>query len=297
MILRKLAKEEHVKTRGLWEEIFKEDTKEFLDYYYTWKTTDNEIYVIEEDGQIVSMLHLNPYQMRIGTETYPTHYIVAVATKEAYRKRGYMKVLLEYAMDVMAERGEPFTFLMPASEAIYKPFGFRYIYEQFQMEMSGKYLTFDEEREHEILMIQATVADCAEIARFANERLQEYEIVTWRDEIYYRTMLAELKSEAGGILLARQNEELVGVFCYAETGEESGPRYLIREPLWDETQWEFLLEQAIFALTGNETEKVSVIANGFGDCCMKKPMIMAKILNPKLIETFEGKSIFLNEVV
>ena len=31
---RKLEKQEHIKTRKLWEDVFKEDTKEFLDYYY-----------------------------------------------------------------------------------------------------------------------------------------------------------------------------------------------------------------------------------------------------------------------
>ena len=50
---RKLEKQEHIKTRKLWEEIFKEDTQEFLDYYYTVKTLENEIYVIEEDGTIL----------------------------------------------------------------------------------------------------------------------------------------------------------------------------------------------------------------------------------------------------
>ena len=93
MELRKLRQEEHIRTRKLWEEIFTEDTPEFLDYYYSVKTKGNEIYVIEEDDKIVSMLHLNPYQMRIGEKRYQTHYIVAVATDERYRKRGYMAAL------------------------------------------------------------------------------------------------------------------------------------------------------------------------------------------------------------
>ncbi len=290
MTLRKLEKEEHAQTRALWEEIFQEDTKEFLDYYYACKTKDNEIYVIEEDGEIVSMLHLNPYQMRIGTEIYQTHYIVAVATKEAYRKRGYMKALLEYAMDVMTERGEPFTFLMPAAEAIYKPFGFYYVYEQSHGEMKGICYRDDKADICDILFVQATESDCAEIAAFANEMLKNHEIVTWRDTRYYQTLLAELGSEAGGILLARQDNKLVGAFCYAETGEQKGPRMVIREPLFRDRK---LLEQAIIQLTGNEAESVSLI--GYG--AEKKPMIMAKILHPELLETFEEKSVFINEVV
>ena len=75
MNVRKLTQEEHIRTRELWEEIFTEDTKEFLDYYYSVKTKENEIYVIEDEGKIVSMLHLNPYQMRIKDTIHQTHYI------------------------------------------------------------------------------------------------------------------------------------------------------------------------------------------------------------------------------
>ena len=38
MIIRKLEQNEHGKTRELWEQVFPEDTKEFLDYYYFVKT-------------------------------------------------------------------------------------------------------------------------------------------------------------------------------------------------------------------------------------------------------------------
>ena len=35
MIVRRLDQSEHEKTRPLWEEVFTEDTKAFLDYYYS----------------------------------------------------------------------------------------------------------------------------------------------------------------------------------------------------------------------------------------------------------------------
>ena len=43
MILRRLDPDEHGRTRKLWEEVFTEDTKEFLDYYYFIKARTNEI--------------------------------------------------------------------------------------------------------------------------------------------------------------------------------------------------------------------------------------------------------------
>ena len=79
MIIRKLEQNEHGKTRELWEQVFPEDTKEFLDYYYFVKARDNQIYVIEEEGEIRSMLQLNPYEIRIENRVFPSFYIIAVA--------------------------------------------------------------------------------------------------------------------------------------------------------------------------------------------------------------------------
>ncbi len=292
MEVRKLEREEHIRTRKLWEEIFTEDTPEFLDYYYSVKTAENEIYVIEDCGEIVSMLHLNPYQMRIGERIYQTHYIVAVATDARYRKQGLMRQLLNHAMQVMADRGEPFTFLMPASEAIYKPFGFEFIYTQGRTRVCGKEAVEWDATEkchtldHRIQIDIATEKDCQAIADFANDFLKTYEVVTWRTATYYQTLLAELESECGGILLMRQGDEIKGVLCYTK-----GERIEIREPLFYKEED---LKHAVYHLTGSETEPVLCI--GYGDE-ETKPMIMATVLNPEFTGDLKNAKVFLNEVV
>lgn len=284
MEVRKLRKEEHIRTRKLWEEIFTEDTAGFLDYYYSVKIKNNEMYVIEDDGEIVSMLHLNPYEMRIGDKLCQTHYIVAVATKESHRKRGLMRQLLNHAIQVMEDRGEPFTFLMPASEAIYKPFGFEYIYEQEQGKVKGKQYT-----DTMMEVVLATKEDCKDISDFANQMLQKYDVVTWRDTTYYKTLLSELESEDGGILLTKRDGRIEGVFCYAY-GCEKKENLIIREPLFCNIED---LQYAIYKLTGNDTEEVQCI--GYGK--ETKLMIMAKVLNPEFATVLKNAKVFLNEVV
>ena len=281
MEIRKLRKEEHDCTRALWEEIFPEDTKEFLDYYYSAKVAENEIYVIEEDDRIVSMLHLNPYQMRVKEQIYQTHYIVAVATDVKYRRRGYMAALLNHVMKIMQERGEPFTFLMPASEAIYKPFGFAFIYAQGRRTLTGKCINDDE-----LVIEEATEADCRQMADFANAFLKEYDVVTWRSAEYYRMMLAEQKSENGGILLVKRSGRLQGVICYAK--EDS---LEIREPL---CRHEADLEHVIFCLAGGK--EAEVVCVGYGEE-ERKPLIMAKVLQPEFEPELANAKVFLNEVV
>ena len=130
MRLRKLELQEHQASQSLYEEVFSEDSARFVEYYYTEKTKDNQIYVIEEDGKIRSMLHLNPYSLWVNGSRKDANYIVAVATQKEYRKRGYMASLLKKSLEDMYQAGEAFTFLMPASESIYLPFDFRTVYEQ-----------------------------------------------------------------------------------------------------------------------------------------------------------------------
>lgn len=281
---RKLRVEEHIRTKELWEEIFTEDTPEFLDYYYSVKTPDNEIYVIEENNEIVSMLHLNPYQMRVQDKIYQIHYIVAVATKKEYRKQGLMRMLLNQALQVMKDRGEPFTFLMPAAETIYKPFGFQFIYKQSYGKIKGKNMP-----DGNCEIVSATEKECGDIAQYANDKLQEYDIVTWRNAEYYKTMLSELASENGGILIAKQEEKIAGVFCYAYNNGQK-EHLVIREPLFEQEED---LQYAVYHLTGNETDEVQCI--GYGT--ETKPMIMAKVLNTEFQLDLKKAKVFLNEVV
>ncbi len=122
-----LKPEQKCATKGLYEKAFPEDSRRFVDFYYEYKTRDNEILVLEKEGQIVSMLHLNPYRMIVNGYETAGCYIVAVATREDCRHRGHMRTLLERALQDLAVRKLPFVFLMPASERIYSPFDFVWI--------------------------------------------------------------------------------------------------------------------------------------------------------------------------
>lgn len=125
--LRYLSQEEKSLSRSLYETVFSDDTKRFVDYYYQYKTRDNRILTLWEEEKLVSMLHLNPYVMIINGYEVKSDYIVAVATHKDYRHQGYMRLLLERALNDAADTGMPFVFLMPASESIYAPFDFVWI--------------------------------------------------------------------------------------------------------------------------------------------------------------------------
>lgn len=275
MELRKLKKEEHQKTRKVWEHIFKEDTSEFLDYYYSVKTVENEIYVIEDGDTVCAMLQLNPYRLQAGKQVVDGHYIVAVATDEKYRRQGFMAKLLKRAMSDMRDAGEPFTFLMPAAEAIYYPHGFRYIYRQKQGNISGCNAC---DGAWEINL--AEKKDCGVIADFVNGLLEEkYEVFAKRDSHYYEVLVDEQASENGGIALVSEKGRLIGCFMYAK-GEE----YEIREPLFLHG-YEAAFKYAVYTLAKDEERQIKCLAYG-GE---EKPMIMAKILDiPQMFRCMEA---------
>ena len=105
----------------MYEEVFSEDSRSFVDYYYTEKTRDNQIYVVEEAGEIQAMLHLNPYTLMVNGSRKAAHYIVAVATRKKYRGRGYMAPFLNRPLPICIRLERALPFSCRRRRAIYLP--------------------------------------------------------------------------------------------------------------------------------------------------------------------------------
>lgn len=237
MRVRRLETAEHGKTRPLYEKVFDGDSRGFVDYYYTEKTRENRIYVVEEEGQIRAMLHLNPYLLMVNGSERQTNYIVAVATEEPYRKRGYMRALLTAALRDMYEDGQCFTWLMPAAEAIYTPYGFRTICKQRREEWLAEY-TGETPEEPEpaacggIRIRPAREADPEALAAAANQALAaRYRVYAVRSAGYYRRLMRECESDGGQLLVRIADGEITD--CgpwYPEQPEAGGtsPRIMAR---------------------------------------------------------------------
>ncbi len=294
MEVRLLKQQEHGKTRLLWEKVFQEDSKAFLDYYYFFKTRENSVYVVEEDEEIRSMLHLNPFLIQVGEGQFDGRYIIAVATEESYRKRGYMGMLLRKAMQAMYQEKQPFTFLMPAAEAIYTPYDFRFVYDQ----NVWKYTVVEKQEQKSLPVSEAGIGDGADLAAFFMEYFSErFQIYAVRDEQYYQTMLFEQQSENGGIAILKRSEKIVGCFLY---GDEDGLE--IREPLYlKEYETEFWAavgkvcekhgqKEALVYAGISEEEKIGTV-----EFQKQKPTIMVRILHLesllRLLKTKAGEQI------
>lgn len=267
-VIRYLSDSEKDRTKPLWERIFAEDSDRFLDYYYEVKTADNEILVLERDGEILSMLQLNPYRLQLGAAQVEAAYVIAVATDGRYRHQGMMARLLRRAMQDRQEKEQPFLFLMPAAEAIYRPFGFRFIYRQQSMTGvpgvpdDAEPLTPVEDHSPvkaglpqkpdgwkgsaEAWKLSPVAEDELEAAaRFAEDQLsrRHIRVRTIRDRYYYHVLKKECQAENGNLCWMLQDGRRQGLVAY--TYEEAVE---VREPLLPEPE---RLEEALNGCFGS----------------------------------------------
>ena len=234
---------ENQRARKLYEEIFDEDSPAFVDYYFRVKAAENEIFVVENEKQeILATLHLNPYKMMFCGEKAKTNYIVAVSTRADCRHQGMMRSLLQASLQEMYRREETFTWLMPAAEAIYRPFGFRFIYEKNKMTVTADVLQraetdenwqihSDQEVSRDIFCEEAKKEDLAELACFAEKQLSKLaEVYTVHDIAYFEQRMQEVGCEGGSLILIRKEKEICGYFLALKKDREA---------------WEIVVEDAV----------------------------------------------------
>lgn len=169
-----------------------------------------EAAVGSEERRIDSMIHLNPYLVQVRDRRWRVDYLVGVATRKDRRHRGYMRRLLVHMMADMRDEQMPFCFLMPADEAIYRPFGFTYIFRQPNLRL----------RENAVLERRSLMAGrdgggarrwLSGIAEWMNRWLKErYQVFAVRDEAYLKRLLDELASENGSLDVLYDGEAMAG---------------------------------------------------------------------------------------
>ena len=217
-MIRYLETEEKGRCLDLWREAFPEDSTEFCDYYFKEKMKDNKVLVREENGEIVSMLHRNPYRIYMRGSEAVCDYIVGVSTLVAGRHKGYMRSLMLAMLRDMQEERMPFTFLMPARESLYRPYDFRYIYDQPRW-----VLKYNPHIHREPCNLKTLGADLAEWQTAWLKR--QYDVFAIRDEAYLQRMEKELASENGTCTLLYDDDWFIGM--QSEWGlKEREMRYL-----------------------------------------------------------------------
>lgn len=244
--IRYLRQEEKQNTRQMYEAIFSEDSKSFIDYYYQWKTRDNQILVMEDNKGYEVMIHLNPYTVCINGKKAEIPYIVAVATRPDCRRKGKMQQVMKRALQDLQRVQCPFTFLLPADPAYY--YGQDFVFSsqhqknavKCQSTMNCQKIAEGSDTEkcsntekslntekcpntvmewNRIPFEDVKHSQMQQAAEIANAILSEqYNVYVQRDAAYYERLLEETASEHGRVLLIKEKEQFAGILAYG--GEE-----------------------------------------------------------------------------
>ncbi len=217
MTVKYLTEPEKQECRQLWEEAFPEDSTAFVDYYFGEKCRDNKILAIgESEGntfEVQAMVQGNPYLLQVGRKRWTIDYLVGIATREERRGRGYMAMLLGKYLKDSREQQIPFTFLMPANEEIYRPFGFTPIFDQPLYEWAPDARKGLAKRSLLPWRNQEAYHNrAADVAVWMDAWMDErYAVHTVRNTDYLYRLLTELMCEDGTFDVYYNEDDIVGV--------------------------------------------------------------------------------------
>ncbi len=275
--IERLNTEEHKKTRPLYEEVFSEDTAEFVDYYYQNKAAENEIFAAEEKDVICGMAHINPYQLCADGREERGAYLVAVATKKEFRHRKVMTSLLRRIFRFLYREKCAFLYLMPAAEAIYTPFDFRFFYFQRQRvlhrtgTLTGTGLKVREAKESDFAVL------CDTLNKILEKR---YRLFARRTPAYLADLSRELKAMKGKMMAVFDGMECIGAFQIILEDEP-----MIFEPVFQEGyegQTEEAMAEAIERELGTECRQIKIAAlseKTRSEEEKEKPWMMGRIIH------------------
>ena len=114
--------------KDIWATCFS-DSEEYIDLFFKTYFSPEHCLVWMEDEKPVAMLHMLSCCYVHEERQIDGHYLFALATLPAFRRRGIMAHLIDAALDRAKQLGHKFSVLVPAEKrlvAYYQQFGFAY---------------------------------------------------------------------------------------------------------------------------------------------------------------------------
>lgn len=284
-------KKDNSQLYNLWFDIF-HDTKSFCDYYFSQKLVDNKILVLEQNNEVASMIHLNPYTLSFNNINMKSNYIVGVATKECYRKKGFLKLLMTKSLNDMYNEKIAFTFLTTVDENIYLPYEFKFITSCFEIKVTQ----IKNNLNLGIAPVDLNLTTLNDFIDYYNTKIpNNFDIYVVRDESYVKRLLKEMQCENGYIKLFFKNNLLHGyIMLYvSETVIQIREMIYNSSILYDVISYlQSILNNKTLILTDiRGIQELQLFQNYFKTTIELKPYVMARIVYLKnFLEKIYSKS-------
>ncbi len=120
--IRKAQESDKEALSDLWMKSFRDETASSTAFFFDHMWKCEETYVLVNGHDLITMLQRRRVEVSLHNKVYSVSFIVGVATDEMYQKQGFMRQLLQYALEDCKE--EAFTILQAYDWELYKPFGF-----------------------------------------------------------------------------------------------------------------------------------------------------------------------------
>ena len=212
--------------KQLWLDSFADENEDSTAFYFNNLYDQKNTYAIECYGQILAAMQIKPMTLKIGDKDVKTHFIVGVCTKRNFRGNGFMRTMMEQALN--DHREDRLLILQAYNWDIYHSFGFNETYYHKIANIKEPFANVDqfvynfkEEARAEILL---------EAYQHFTVYYNGYRI---RDEAYYENYFIPYhQNENHCILTLYQNEKCIGYLVY----EKSDDVILIHESIIDDQE-------------------------------------------------------------
>lgn len=122
--------------KNLWAKAFG-DSPEFIDWNFTHNYNSQNTVISFDNGSPASAMQLMPYKASLFGQSIQCRYISGVSTDEAFKRRGNVRKLFEFALPHMYSENQRLSLLFPAVDGMYEKFGYQKVSERFEYKIKS----------------------------------------------------------------------------------------------------------------------------------------------------------------
>lgn len=231
MIYRVVNEERMPQVEELWDYCFEKREEPFFKYYFGEYVGKNNMVIggfekvgpADDEGKqreklrekLRTMVHVNPYMLRIREQEQLTPYLVGVATAPEARGQHAFGSLLETTFEVLRSEGFTFATLMPIYAGIYLRYEFAYCYYGLQYKMAladlGRELAKAPGKD---LAVERVALDKELLAPLYAKLTSKYNGVPLRTDFQWKKLLTVHGLEGMQCALVYRNGEACGYMFY-----------------------------------------------------------------------------------
>ena len=206
-----ITESDDVQLEQIYRECF-DDSDSFIRFFMEEIRPTAQVVTIENDGTIVSAVYLIKKQFELLGKTVSTAFLTAVATRQAYRNKGYMTKLLDKTLTELYENGMIMALLCPFKPDFYTKYGFCTIDHRTNeaiKHISNEYTIWQTQSPEDLLLAYNNFT-----------KGMSYKIVKSQED--FQNKLAEISVDGGQAFVVLKDEKPCGYFMYIDDNIEEG---------------------------------------------------------------------------